>query len=87
MRFFKRIYYLNIVLSKNRINPDIRKKKAINCNPIAKSSNFNSTSLESNPIPKLNKINSTADTERYHIHIFFIGYLKKLSTNSYLLNT
>lgn len=85
--FLKRIFYLKTVLSKNRIKPEIKKKKAISWSPIANSSNLISTNFESKPTPKLNTIKSIAETERYQFHTFFIGYLKKLSTNSYLLKT
>ncbi len=68
MRSFKeRIFYLKTVLSKNRIRPEIKKKKAMSWSPMAKSSNFNSTNLDNNPIPKLNKSRIMNETLRYQL--------------------
>jgi len=58
------------------------------CKPIAISVKLFSISFAKIPIPTLIKINKIGDALlKKEINLFITNYLKKLSTNSYLLNT
>lgn len=60
----------------------------MSCNPIAALGNFGSTSLEVSPIAQESSNNLSVEPFLKKVIIFSIShYLKKLSTNSYLLNT
>lgn len=58
------------------------------CNPMAISVNFFSISLARIPIPTLTKSKIIGDAFlKNNMNFFIADYLKKLSTNSCLLNT
>ena len=81
--------YLNLEL-KNLIKAYTNNIKVSICKPIAISENFFSKSLANNPIPKLIRINTIGEVllkKDRNLFINYSIYLKKLSTNSYLLKT
>ena len=60
----------------------------MSCKPIAISLNLISISLATIPIPKLTRIKISGEAVlKKDRNLFICYFLKKLSTNSYLLNT
>lgn len=80
-------FYLNFE-SKNFIKAYTKRIKVMVCNPMATSGKFFSINFAILPIPTQIKTNTIGDAVFIKVMIFFIFfYLKKLSTNSYLLKT